>query len=81
MDLTTENFKEHTNGWEYFDVYVNGKTFDAGKSSLIRNNYYISNITKIVAPLVEQTIEISTTVKAWVNKGTTHVDIPVTKKQ
>lgn len=78
IDLTADSFKEHTNGWEYFDVYVNGKTFDAGKSGLIRNNYYISNITKIVAPLVEQTIEISTTVRAWVNKGTTHVDIPVT---
>lgn len=78
-DLSNDSFKEHANGWEYFNVYVNGKVFDAGKSSLVRNNYYISNITKIVAPLVEQTIEISTTVKAWENKGTTHVDIPVTK--
>lgn len=78
-DLSNENFKEYTGGWVYFNAYVNGKTFDATKSSLIRNNYYISNITKIVAPLVEQTIEITTTVKDWVNKGTTNVDIPVTE--
>lgn len=76
-DLTNDSFKKHTEGWEYFDAYVNGQTFDASKSSLIRNTYYISNITKIVVPLVEKTIEISTTVKGWVNKGTTHVDIPV----
>lgn len=78
-DLSNENFKEHKDGWVYFNAYVNGKIFDANKSSLIRNNYYISNITKIVAPLVEQTVEITTTVKDWVNKGTTNVDIPVTR--
>lgn len=78
-DLSKENFKEHTGGWVYFNAYVNGKTFDATKSSLIRNNYYICNITKIVAPLVEQTIEITTTVKDWVNRGKTNVDIPVTE--
>lgn len=77
-DLSDENFKEHTGGWVYFNAYVNGKTFDGNKSSVIRNNYYICKITKIVAPLVEQTIEITTTVKPWENKGTTNVDIPVT---
>lgn len=76
-DLTNDSFKEHKGGWEYFEVYVNGKAFDANKSSLVRNNYYIANITSIVVPLVEQTIEISTTVRDWTDKGTTNVDIPV----
>lgn len=77
INLTNDNFKEYKGGWIYFDVYVNGKDFDANKSSLIRNNYYIANITNIVVPLVEQTIEISTTVRGWTDKGTTNVDIPV----
>lgn len=73
--LLNSDFKEYAGGWIYFEVYINGYIFDAEKSSLYRNNYYIVNINKIVAPIVDQTIEINTKITDWKNKGTTIIDI------
>ena len=73
--LPDSDFKKYENGWVYFEVYINGKAFDAEKSSLYRNNYYIVNIIKITAPIVDQTIEINTKITDWKNKGTTIIDI------
>lgn len=74
-NILDADFKEFTNGWVYFEVYINGKAFDAQNSSLHRNNYYIVNINKIIAPIVDQTIEINTKITNWKIKGKTYVDI------
>lgn len=74
-NINEADFVEYTDGWVYFDVYVNGKSFDAQASSLIRNNYYIANIIGITVPFVEKTIEVNTTVATWKQGGRTNIDI------
>jgi hypothetical protein len=68
-------FKTFTGGLVYFNVFVNGKSFDATNSSLKRNDYYIVNVGKIYAPIIEPTMQINTKVTSWAQKGTTVVPV------
>lgn len=64
-----------TNNLYYYNIFINGKTFDATNSSIIRNHYYIVNITKIATPFFNKVMEINTKVTGWTLKGTTTQDV------
>lgn len=54
-----------------YDVFVNGKTFTADGSSVLRNHYYILKINNINTPFLDKTMEINTKVTDWKIIGTT----------
>lgn len=64
--------QEHSVSDTYnFYTFVNGKTFSASSSSVLRNNYYILDITEISTPYLSKIMEINTKVTGWSLKGTT----------
>lgn len=77
----TEDMSAHNiNSYFYYNVFVNGKSFVANQtvasnSNLLRNHYYIINITSITTPFVDQIMEFNTTVAGWTEKGNTNVPI------
>ncbi|MDD3038945.1 Mfa1 family fimbria major subunit [Bacteroides sp.] len=74
-NTTNSDFTIHTGGWQYYETFVNSPTIFSENAGLVRNNYYIINITSFTAPLIEKTIEVNTTICPWNIKGKTTIDI------
>ena len=73
-NVTADDFTTYTGGWQYYETFVNSPVFGGG-ASLVRNNYYIINITSFTAPLLDKTIEVNTIIREWAIKGKTTIDV------
>jgi hypothetical protein len=74
--VNDESIKAHSVSDTYnFYTFVNGKTFAASGSSVLRDNYYIITITQISTPYTDKVMEINTKVTGWTLKGTTTQDV------
>jgi hypothetical protein len=72
----SSNLVEHSTATVYtYNVFVNGKTFDATNSSLIRNHYYIVDITDISTPFYDKVMEINTKANPWTDAGIGSYDV------
>lgn len=59
----------------YYNVFVNGYDFSSANSSLVRNHYYIANVTKVYTPYYDKVMEINTKAIPWTEMGTTTYDV------
>ncbi|WP_291529047.1 Mfa1 family fimbria major subunit [Bacteroides sp. UBA939] len=75
LTVTPADFTIHLGSLQYYETFVNSPTVFDASSGVVRNNYYILNITKITPQLTEKTIEVNTVVLDWEDKGTTTIDI------
>lgn len=74
ITVDNEDFTTHAGGWQYYEAFVNSPVFSDG-ANIVRNNYYIINITSFTAPLLEKTIEVNTIICPWSIKGKTTIDV------
>lgn len=73
---TSKDFVTHEGGWQRYETFVNSVTdFNSTNANVVRSNYYILNVTKFNAPVIDKTIEVKTTIAEWKYIGTTNVDI------
>lgn len=75
LTVISSDFTTHEGGWQYYETFVNSPTDFTEGAGLVRNNYYIINITSFTAPLLDKTIEVNTFIKEWTIKGKTTIDI------
>ncbi len=73
--VTNEDFTIHEGGWQRYETFINSPTNFSEAAGLIRNNYYIINVTSFTAPLVDKTIEVNTIVAPWTTKGKTTIEV------
>lgn len=76
MIVDNEDFTTHAGGWQYYEAFVNSPVF-SDRANIVRNNYYIINITSFTAPLLEKTIEVNTIIRSWTIKGKTTIDVEI----
>lgn len=77
-NIKDTDFNHYKGGWQKYVSYVNSPVFSSG-AQLKRNNYYIANIKRFTAPVVDKTIEVNTVITEWKTKGTTTVEIETGK--
>ncbi len=75
LTVTVNDFITYEGGWQYYETFVNSPTDFSVASGIIRNNYYIINVTAFNTLQSDKTIEVNTTMIPWVLKGRTTIDV------
>ena len=75
LTVTVNDFITYEGGWQYYETFVNSPTDFNAASGIIRNNYYIINVTAFNTLQSDKTIEVNTTMIPWVLKGRTTIDV------
>ena len=75
LTVTANDFITYEGGWQYYETFVNSPTDFSVASGIIRNNYYIINVTAFNTLQSDKTIEVNTTMIPWVLKGRTTIDV------
>ena len=75
LTVTANEFITYEGGWQYYETFVNSPTDFSVASGIIRNNYYIINVTAFNTLQSDKTIEVNTTMIPWVLKGRTTIDV------
>ena len=75
LTVTVNDFITYEGGWQYYETFVNSPKDFSVASGIIRNNYYIINVTAFNTLQSDKTIEVNTTMIPWVLKGRTTIDV------
>ena len=73
------DFAKCEGGWQYYEAFVASPEAFTEASNLKRNNYYITNVTSMNAPVQDKTIEVNTVIATWTLQGRSQVDIETSK--